>query len=136
MQIEISRKHRLATYVHLLYCTSMTAKSKHKKPDVSLSEKLGARRRNNAYYDTWSIVHLFTGVVLGWLMSPFIALVVMVLWEPLEILILSPILARIGIDFGYETLRNSLSDIVFDTVGVALGYWVLTALVSPPFHLF
>jgi hypothetical protein len=59
----------------------------------------------------------------------------MVLWEPLEILVLSPLLARFDIDFGYETLRNSLSDIVFDTAGVLAGYYVLGNLISPPFHL-
>jgi hypothetical protein len=44
--------------------------------------------------------------------------------------------ARFGIEFGYETIRNSLSDIVFDCAGVVLGYWLLGALFTPPFHLF
>jgi hypothetical protein len=73
---------------------------------------------------------------MGWVMQPFVALAIMVLWEPLEILILSPLLARVGIRFGYESLNNSLSDIFFNVVGVALGFWLLTYLVSPPFHLF
>lgn len=81
-------------------------------------------------------MHLVTGVVLGWLMDPFIALAIMVLWEPLEILILSPLLKRIGITFGYESLRNSLSDIFFNVVGVTLGAWALTAAADPPFHFF
>jgi hypothetical protein len=92
--------------------------------------------RNNKLYDRWSLVHLTTGIILGWIMDPFVALAIMVLWEPLEILVLSPLLARRGIIFGYETLRNSLSDIMFNILGVSLGAGALTALAAPPFHLF
>lgn len=99
-------------------------------------EFLAKHRRNTALFDVWSLVHLATGVLLGWVMSPFVALLLMTLWEPLEILVLSPILARFGILFGHESLRNSLSDIAFNCAGVALGHWGLTALVAPPFHLF
>ena len=73
---------------------------------------------------------------MGWLMSPFVALVIMVLWEPLEVLVLSPILARYGIIFGYESIKNSLSDIFFDVVGVAVGAWLLPIIIAPPLHLF
>lgn len=59
----------------------------------------------------------------------------MVLWEPLEVLILSPFLARFGIDFGHESIRNVLSDIIFDAIGVAIGYWIVLELISPPFYL-
>jgi hypothetical protein len=69
-------------------------------------------------------------------MEPFVGLLIMVLWEPLEVLVLSPFLARFQILFGHESLRNSLSDIFFDGVGVAVGYWVLLPLVDPPFTLF
>lgn len=93
-------------------------------------------RRNDALFDIWSIVHVVTGIVLGWIMSPFIALIIMVLWEPLEVLILSPLLARVGIQFGFESLRNSLSDIFFDVVGVALGVYILAKVIDPPFYLF
>jgi hypothetical protein len=92
--------------------------------------------RNNTLFDPWSIVHLITGILFGWLMDPFVALIIMVLWEPLEILVLSPLLAKRNIIFGYESLNNSLSDIFFDVVGVAIGYWLLTAIIDPPFHLF
>lgn len=119
---------------HMLYRSFMASKSK--QPTMTIREKMSARRRNNAFFDIWSVVHLLTGVLMGWLIAPFIALTLMVLWEPLEIFILSPILARFGIDFGYETLRNSLSDIIFDTVGVVVGYVVLTEIIAPPFHLF
>ena len=97
-------------------------------------EFLAKHRRNDALFDVWSIVHLVTGIAVGWLMDPFIGLLVMVLWEPLEVLVLSPLLARHEILFGHESLRNSLSDILFDGLGVAIGFWGLTALWEPPFH--
>lgn len=92
--------------------------------------------RNDAWYDIWSLVHFLTGVLFGWLMPPFLAVAIMILWEPLEIFVLSPLLAHYHIDFGYETLRNSMSDIIVDIAGVAVGYYLLLGLVSPPFHLF
>ncbi len=82
--------------------------------------------RNNKLYDGWSLVHLFAGILLGVLLPALLAIVLMVLWEPLEILVLSPLLARRGIDFGFETLKNSLSDIVVDAAGVTIGYLLLT----------
>jgi len=72
---------------------------------------------------------------MGWVLSPFVALVLMVLWEPLEILVLSPILARFGIVFGYESLRNSLSDIFFDTMGIIIGAYIIGSIFEPPFFL-
>lgn len=81
-------------------------------------------------------MHIITGIFLGWVMNPFVALSIMVVWEPLEVLVLSPFLAKRGIVFGQESLKNSLSDIFFDVVGVALGYILLEALISPPFYLF
>lgn len=92
-------------------------------------------QRNDSLFDTWSIVHLLTGILLGWVMSPFVALIIMILWEPLEILVLSPILAKFGIVFGFESLRNSLSDIFFDTMGVIAGAYILNSLIEPPFFL-
>jgi hypothetical protein len=99
-------------------------------------EKRIHRPRNDLLFDVWSFVHLATGIGMAWVMDPFVALLIMVIWEPLEILVLSPLLAKLGITFGHETLRNSLSDIFFDCVGVAAGYWILTPLRDPPFHLF
>ena len=92
--------------------------------------------RNLDSKDRFGLIHFATGIVFGWLMPPVVAITLMVLWEPLEILVLSPILARYNIDFGFETLKNSLSDIVVDIAGVAIGYYLLTALISPPFRLF
>jgi hypothetical protein len=92
--------------------------------------------RNNKLYDGWSLIHLATGILLGWVLSPIVALLILILWEPLEILVLSPLFARIDIDFGFETLKNSLSDIVIDIVAVMIGYYLLTHFAQPPFHLF
>lgn len=92
-------------------------------------------KRNDALFDRWSVVHLVTGLGLGWIMQPLVAVGLMILWEPLEILVLSPLLARSGIVFGHETWRNSLSDIFFNVLGVGLGVWLLTSLASPPFHI-
>ena len=91
--------------------------------------------RNGAIFDGWSIVHLVTGIVLGWLINPWVALAIMIIWEPLEVLVLSPLLAKINIEFGYETLRNSLSDIFFDIVGVCIGYFWLSRLIELPVRL-
>ena len=96
---------------------------------------LAGPRRHVKPFDRWSIVHVVTGVLMGWVMRPFIALSIMVLWEPLELFVLSPVLGRFGIVFGDESLRNSLSDIFFDVAGVALGAWLLAHLFTPPFHL-
>lgn len=102
----------------------------------SSKHKAFRQHRNDSLFDGWSVVHFMTGVLMGWVMTPVVALALMVLWEPLEIFVLSPLLAKVNIEFGYETLRNSLSDIVFDTLGVLLGAYVITQLIEPPFHLF
>jgi hypothetical protein len=95
-----------------------------------------AKRRNDSFADLWSLAHVGWAAVLGWIMNPFAALVLMVLWEPLEIFVLSPLLARFGITFGYESLRNSLSDIFFDVLGVILGAYILSSFFDPPFYIF
>ncbi len=93
-------------------------------------------KRNEKLVDTWSAVHLVTGVLFGWVMAPFAAFLLMTAWEPFEIFVLSPLLARFGIVFGYESLRNSLSDIFFNTCGLLVGAFVLQKFAVPPFHLF
>lgn len=103
---------------------------------VGMANENQPHRRNKALFDNWSIFHLCIGTVLGWIMTPFIALVVMTLWEPLEIFVLSPVLARFGIIFGHESLQNSLSDIFFNTVGVTLGAFVLGEVVTSPITIF
>lgn len=82
------------------------------------------QRRNDALVDKWSFIHLGTGVLAVVLLpglSPLFIWLVMLAWEPFEILVLSPFLGRFGIVFGFESLRNSLSDVVFNTLGVAMG---------------
>jgi hypothetical protein len=77
-----------------------------------------------------------TGIALGWVMDPLFALAVMIAWEPLEIFVISPLVGRLGLVFGYEDLHNSLSDIFFDTLGVLLGAYLLAYYAQPPLALF
>jgi len=76
------------------------------------------QKRNGALVDWWSLVHLVTCAVLAWVFGPWIALAIAVLWEPLEIFVLSPLLAKKGIVFGYESWQNSLSDLFFNCLGI------------------
>lgn len=87
-------------------------------------------------FDIWSVIHFFNGVILGWLLDPLLAIAIMVVWEPLEVFVISPLLAKVGIIFGNESLHNSVSDIFYDVLGITLGTWALTAVIGPPFHLF
>ena len=73
------------------------------------------------------------GILFGWVMNPLVAILIMAIWEPVEIFIISPLVARVGIVFGYETFRNSLSDILFNTLGILFGAFILRLLVSSPF---
>lgn len=100
------------------------------------TEKMINHRRNGSLFDWWSLTHITWAALLAWVMNPMVALSIMVLWEPLEVLVLSPLLAKRGISFGYESIQNSLSDIFFDVIGVFLGVYVLTNLFDPPFFLF
>lgn len=84
--------------------------------------------RNDAVLDKWSAVHFVTSAVLCVLFGPVIAVVVTYIWEPIEIFVISPIVARFGILFGHETLRNSLSDIAVNTIGVGAGLILLQIL--------
>ena len=102
--------------------------------DLPLQEKLLHGARNNRWFDIWSLAHVASGVVLGWLINPFWAFAILVAWEPLEIVVLSPLVRRVlNREFGYESWRNSMSDILFDGVGVALGAYVVLPLLGRPF---
>lgn len=105
--------------------------AKAEKPKVKLEHS-----RNTSLFDWWSLTHIAWAALLAWVMNPLVALSLMVLWEPLEVLVLSPWFAKRGISFGYESIQNSLSDIFFDVIGVFLGVYVLTNLFEPPFFLF
>lgn len=82
------------------------------------------QKRNDKIADKWSLVHFTTGIALVVLLQNVSVLVLwlgMAAWEPLEIFVISPLLAKRGITFGYESWRNSLSDIVFNTLGLVVG---------------
>ena len=89
--------------------------------------------RNDAVVDAWSFVHLASGILAGWLLPPFLALVLLILWEPVEVLIISPLMWRWKRRvFGHESLRNVASDVLFDVAGVAIGHYALGAVVESP----
>lgn len=83
------------------------------------------RTRNGRLIDWWSLVHFVVSALLATLINPVWALIITAAWEPLEIFIISPMLAKINVDFGYETLRNSISDILFNTLGVLAAIFFL-----------
>lgn len=83
------------------------------------------RPRNDSLVDVWSFVHLATCALLALLLGPLVAFLVALAWEPIEVLVLSPLLAKRGIEFGHESLRNSLSDVAFNAAGVLLGWSLL-----------
>lgn len=76
--------------------------------------------RNDRLIDMWSLVHLVSSGALAWAIGPLAAFVMVTLWEPFEIFVLSPLLAKRGIIFGYESWRNSLSDICFNSIGIGV----------------
>lgn len=93
--------------------------------------------RNSAILDLWSLVHFLSGVGLGWVMDSFWALVILIMWEPFEIFLLGPLVYKVfGKEFGYESFRNSASDIVMDILGLLAGLYLLRMLIEPPFILF
>ncbi|MDZ7786401.1 MAG: hypothetical protein U5L95_04750 [Candidatus Saccharibacteria bacterium] len=85
------------------------------------------KRRNDALVDVWSVVHFAVAAGLAVFIGPPLALLVTLLWEPVEILVLSPLLGKFGIDFGHESLQNSLSDIVFNVLGILFAIYALGA---------
>ncbi len=93
--------------------------------------RLGGRLRNNDLIDIWSVAHVAWGVGLTIVFGPLWAIIFLVAWEPFEIFLLGPTLARHGIPFGHETWRNSLSDMFFDAAGAALGFLIVVRLWDP-----
>ncbi len=82
--------------------------------------------RNNKLFDRWSLVHVATSIILAMILHPLVALLIVWLWEPFELFILSPLLGKFGIVFGHETLRNVISDLIFDLIGVLAGWLIIT----------
>ncbi len=96
-----------------------------------------AFERNDRVIDIWSAVHLTSAMLMGWVMDPFIALLLLIAYEPLELFVLYPLSMKLfNYPFGYESWRNSWSDMQFDAAGVALGYYGLRRLADAPFTLF
>ncbi len=81
--------------------------------------------RNDALVDAWSFVHVCSTFFLTLWLGPLHAFVLVVMWEPFENLLLSPVLAKFGISFGHETMKNAMSDIVFDSIGLGLALLIL-----------
>ncbi len=92
---------------------------------------------NNQLIDFWTLAHFGSGAALGWIMHPLLAIALLTLYEPYEVYILFPFLyENFGIVFGNETYINSVSDIIINTIGVAVGYYSLRKRYPPPFTLF
>lgn len=105
----------------------------------ALTNKVDPRlntERNSKLYDIWSINHVVTGMIFGVFMAPIPAMLIMSAWEPLEVFVISPIMARFGILFGYEALVNAISDIIFDAIGYAIGYFILSSFIGPEVRIF
>lgn len=83
------------------------------------------RPRNHKAVDVWSFVHLVTCALLALTIGPLLAWLIALFWEPLEVRVLSPWLARRGIDFGHEGPINTLIDVVFNSVGVLAALWLM-----------
>lgn len=83
--------------------------------------KLQESKRNGALIDRWSFVHFATSAALTVIVGPVYAFIIVTLWEPFEIFVLSRFLANYGVVFGHEKLRNSLSDIVFNSLGISFA---------------
>lgn len=98
--------------------------------------KRRSKDRNDKLFDLWSLTHIAWGILLGWLMAPLLAITLLALWEPIETRVLSPLFHRYGIEFGFESIRNSLSDIFFGVIGVIIGVYVIGHYITPPFHFF
>lgn len=95
------------------------------------AKRLARRVRNERYVDWWSATHFGWAVVLGLLVGPLWAFAILVVWEPVEIFILGPLISRQGVAFGHEGWRNALSDIVFDGAGAIVAYAVARTLWDP-----
>lgn len=77
---------------------------------------------------------MVVGILFGWAVHPGLAWIVMAVWEPFEIFVVHPVVHRLtGFHFGYESWRNSLADIAYNTLGLAIGFFVARPLLPPPF---
>lgn len=95
------------------------------------AHRLGRRVRNDSIIDPWSAAHFLWGVVLAIALGPVWAVAILVAWEPFEIFLLGPTLARWGIPFGHETWRNSISDMMFDAAGAVAAFFLILPYWDP-----
>jgi hypothetical protein len=102
-----------------------------RSPGDDNARRLGRRVRNNELFDIWSAAHFVWGLALAVLLGPLWSIVIMIAWEPFEILLLGPTLARWGIAFGHETWRNSVSDMVFDVAGAIAAFFLVLPYWDP-----
>ena len=87
-------------------------------------------KRNNLLFDRWSFLHILWGIVLTLITGPVTAFLVLFILEPIEIFIISPwYIRRFKKLFGYEGLVNSLSDIVMNTLGIILAYYIFLPII-------
>jgi hypothetical protein len=99
---------------------------------LSFSWNLTHPDRNGDLWDVWSLVHIASSAALTLLFGPVIAFIITFLWEPFELFVLSPLLARFGVRFGYESWQNSLADVAFNAIGIAAA-WLLVLPYWNPF---
>lgn len=93
--------------------------------------KLKDPRRNNRLIDPWTFVHVVAGAAATLVVDPVAAFLILAVYEPVEIFLISPLMWEIGIEFGYETWRNALVDVIFNGVGVLLGWYVILPRWNP-----
>lgn len=84
--------------------------------------------RNGSLVDVWSFVHVGASALITLFVGPLLAIVITFAWEPLENLVICPLLGKFGILFGHETLKNSLSDLVFNTIGIGIAYILMNII--------
>lgn len=87
-------------------------------------------RAQDAYVDRWTPVHFLIGAALGVVFPEFWVLLVLVMWEPFVLLVLSPRLKGPKLlmqstQLSGPTLRNVLVDLVADVAGVIVGAYLL-----------
>lgn len=93
-------------------------------------------RATDPYVDAWTPMHFLVGAFLGILLHEFLALILLVLWEPFVLMVLAPRIQRgrwgwiDGTQLAGPTLRNVLVDLVADVTGVMVGAFLLRRLLG------
>lgn len=90
-----------------------------------MTEPRNAFERNAQWFDAWSIVHFGSAAALTFLLGPLWAAAIVILWEPLELFVLSPLATRFGMSFGREAWPNVVGDLISDGLGVGAALLIL-----------